>query len=79
MGEMVSVAQVKLDEKLMMEPDGEQKNIIAVLPTGMPQTNAPPSSVADRSADADNPIFSAVNMRDPYPQSIALQMNVVSV
>jgi hypothetical protein len=76
-GAMVSVAQVELDTKTLMQDTAESQNMIAILPPAAKQQSAPASSVSDASADATNPIFSAVNRNDPYPASIALQTNVV--
>jgi hypothetical protein len=76
-GAMVSAAQVELNTKTLMQDTAESQNMIAILPPAAQQQSAPASSVSDTSADATNPIFSAVNRNDPYPASIALQTNVV--
>jgi hypothetical protein len=76
-GAMVSAAQVELNTKTLMQDTSESQNMIAILPPAAQQQSAPASSVSDTSADATNPIFSAVNRNDPYPASIALQTNVV--
>jgi len=57
------------------EPSG---STIAVLPTSTTSAPAPASSINDAGADASNPIFPATNRLDPYPEAVALSINVVS-
>jgi hypothetical protein len=76
-GPMVSVAQVKLDtEKLMQEPDKPSINTIVMPGSTAKRNDAPASSIADGANNTSNPIFSAKDPRNPYPDANRVALNI---